>query len=159
MTLSVPRRFLFWGVGSLLPALAGCGYQARRPGAPGSTANESSEGSGGATVAPDQTDDFVAALESQGLVVDSTMRFGPSLSLGYLHRPEHARQDRVRLATTYAEYRQVSKPVLSVTVIAPGGETREGVFRIEHPWARAYAAGDLSRSQYLARIDDTYSKK
>jgi len=146
------RRALLASAAGGLTALAGCSYQARGDTAPGETATTAAGGG-------DRTDAFVSALKSRGIVVDSTLRMGSTLSLMYIYRPDHDRQDRVRLATTYAEYAGVSKPLLAVTVLEPDAEARHGGFDIKHSWAQGYAAGDLSRDEYLSRINDTYSQR
>lgn len=102
---------------------------------------------------------FVETLESKGVDVDSTMMTMGSLSLMYFQRPKHQRQDRIRVATTYAKNRSVSKNFLNCTVLEPDGESRYGTYMIKQEWAASYASGGLSKSEYLSKIDSTFNEK
>jgi len=100
--------------------------------------------------------EFVAELEAAGVQVDSTMQMAGDLSLMYFHRPEKHEQDITRVATTFADYAGNVRSMLTVTAINPDGDTRHGGWRIDKKWAQQFAAGDLSKSQYMSKVEDTY---
>jgi len=88
--------------------------------------------------------------------VDSTMQMAGDLSLMYYHRPEKHEQDITRVATTFADYAGNIRSILTVTAINPSGDSRHGGWMVEKQWAEQFAAGDISKSQYMTNVEDTY---
>lgn len=105
---------------------------------------------------PHWVSEFVTDLEAKGIRVDSTLSAGGDLSLMYFHRPEKHEQDITRVATTFSEYADNVRSLLTVTAINPDGDSRHGGWVVEKEWATAYRSGDLSKSQYMTKVEDTY---
>jgi len=99
---------------------------------------------------------FVADLEAGGVQVDSTMQMAGDLSLMYYHRPEKHEQDITRVATTFGDYAGNARSMLTVTALNPGGDSRHGGWMIEKEWAQQFAAGELSKSDYMNNVEGTF---
>ena len=148
------RTFLTATAATATALTAGC----TGTGAPAS--GDENESSGGSK--PDReaaTDAFMADLRSSDVQVDSVMRFGPDASFMYVRRPEHERQDRLRVALTYAKHPTVAATVLSVTALEPGGDERYGTLAIRREWADQYNAGEISRSEYLQQFENSFQPR
>lgn len=102
---------------------------------------------------------FLSALEDKGVDVDSSMKAAGNLSVMYFRRPDHERQDLARIGTTYTQHLGVSESFLNLTAIEPDGQSRYGTYIIKESWARGYANGDLTKTQYLNKIESTFKKK
>lgn len=151
------RRAVLRRVAGTVPVVAsGCVNYQTHSSPSNSTGNSTADGDQQAEVSAEA---FVRDLESQGIDVDSTMKLLGDVSLAYYHRPDHEVQDRQRIALTFVEYRSICSNLLSVTAIEPSGDTNHAVWHISRRWADQYAAGDLSKDQYLANVRDTWTKK
>lgn len=147
------RTFITATTATATALTAGC------TGTGASASGDETESSGGSE--PDReaaTDAFMADLRSSDVQVDSVMRFGPDASFMYVRRPEHERQDRLRVALTYAEHPTVAATILSVTELEHGDE-RYGTLAIRREWADQYNAGEISRDEYLQQFETSFQPR
>lgn len=106
----------------------------------------------------DDMKNFKQDLADAGIDVDSTMGLGGGLSVMYYRRSEKAEQDRHRLALAYANNPGVSGSLVTATSLMPSGDSRYANISIEREWVDAYNAGELSKSEFLGKVDDTIHK-
>ena len=140
------RRTLLTTSGSVL--FAGCSGVLRSD-----SANEySTELIEDATIA-----DFESALKENGIDVDSTMEIAGNLSVMY-YRDSSAHEKQVEtIALTFVPYRGLVNQMLSFTSLK-NKDARHGVGHVVRAWAESYAAGELSREEYLSNCKQTYGE-
>lgn len=103
---------------------------------------------------------FEAALEKNGITVDSTMNMGMDVSLMYEHDPEEKTREVATVALLYAKAPQISMHVLSVTPLTSTGRDAERVanYAIERSLAEKYNANRLSKKEYVSRVLSTWTE-
>jgi len=103
----------------------------------------------GATVS-----DFESSLVDHGIDVDSTMEISGDVSLMYYRGSDPDAQIET-IALAFVPYRGIVKRGLAFTALE-SQSSRHGVGMINRTWADSYASGDLSRSDYLTKVKDSY---
>lgn len=144
------RRAVLTTLASATVGLGGC-VQDRT----GGTGNETGTNTG--TPEEHTVDGFVAALESAGIRVDSTMSSLGGVSVMYYHDPENHTGQLNILARTFVDHRRIinSDALLAFTALSSTTD-RHGEGHISREWADRRSRGDLSDSEYTANVRDTY---
>jgi len=98
--------------------------------------------------------DFESSLEEHGIDVDSTREIAGDLSLMYYRGSDPDAQIET-IALAFVPYRGIVKRGLAFTALE-SQSSRHGVGMINRTWADSYASGDLSRSEYIKKVQDSY---
>lgn len=103
---------------------------------------------------------FGAELEQRGMDVDSVMSSGPGVSVMYFHNPERHREQIRTVALAFIPYRRMVDPdaPLSFTALS-SNEDRHGNGYVAREWADRRARGELSESEYVQKVVDTYATR
>lgn len=160
MTGNAPTRRQVLGLAAAgaVTALAGCGVATPDECSP---ATFPPEGSTHTREDPPTPCQFGAELEQAGLDVDSTMGgAGHSASVMYYHEPDrHSEQIRT-VAVEFVRYRRMisSDGLLSFTALS-SNDDRHGDGHVAREWADSRASGDMTREEYVQKVEDTYETR
>lgn len=101
---------------------------------------------------------FADALEENDISVDSTFSDAAGLSVMYAHEPGEKATEVATFAMLYAKAPTVAPATLTVTALTSTGRNAERVanFAIERADAEKYRSGELSKTEYVKRVLETW---